>query len=573
MDKLNNYFEKAKELKLDKELIDIQNFDSIIKKKSIKKNLIKGTVVMSIIKGTVIMSILTIIILGITLLLPNEKENLKDFNPETMRRLPIFHLTIEEFENLNIVNIPKTYEEYQSYKDDNLDSKRLINYIHNKEFEIFPIYSFLKFNNAKEFGTTVTCPIGEKIFELDKNRLLYFNQVDISRIRNMDFEFKFIKNEFFEFKKGEFESLTNLVPLSLYDSLGYISDFVVFAYPNKDLLNKLPNRYKDIFNSNFKISNNIEISKVALSEFEKQNNLDKKNEVEFKISELELSNKELKELGIIVENKEVTFEISKYFPAENKLIYARYEIGQDGNVKKTSKLDDSKNIIFPISFHTFKYIVKQGKDIEAGTLSYYFSTSKNNELISNLKVSDKSNEKGLKVKYNKTKIDNFENLINNVIPIKFKTKSESGYNSYIFWFEITDEFISKLPIRYQKRFNKEIELYQQVLDNTKELKDLCSELEEESLLGLCINESINNINLYPNPAKSNIKIELDLDIKKEVLIKLFDVSGKEISSQGKSLSKGKNTIEYDVSKISSGIYIVNIFNGDEVMFSRNIIIE
>ena len=100
MDKLNNYFDKAKELKLDKELIDIQNFDSIIKKKSIKKNLIKGTVTMSI---------LTIFILGITLLLPNEKENQKDFNPETMRRLPIFHLTIEELAELGIHNFPKTY--------------------------------------------------------------------------------------------------------------------------------------------------------------------------------------------------------------------------------------------------------------------------------------------------------------------------------------------------------------------------------------------------------------------------------------------------------------------------------
>jgi len=561
MDKLNNYFDKAKELKLDKELIDIQNFDSIIKKKSIKKNLIKGTVTMSI---------LTIFILGITLLLPNEKENLKDFNPETMRRLPIFHLTIEEFENMNIVNIPKTYEELKLRMEES--NTEYFEYKKKSKYNTIPFEAIIAYKNGTNKGFIQTGVRGYNSKKLNQKKQMYF-QKDNQKIYKLFPDFKFVKNEFFTFLKEDFESFVNIVPLTLKDETDYIRDLVIFAIPNEDLYHCLPDRYKELYEDNFVMSDDIILDEDIIDEHIEKLRKKKQAKVEIKIPYLELSDNELKNIGLDINNEEIHFTIRDYNTKAAEYFYFKYVIDKEGKQNKGIKTTKPKLSIFSETYYIFRYKIDNGKKEELSTTTVHIQNPKTILNYNTFELVENSED--LSVNYNKSNQKEVDNILNRLIPVKFKIESKDKklVNEYIFWFEITDEFISKLPARYQKRFNKEIELYQQVLDNTKELKELCAELEEESLLGLCINESINNINLYPNPAKSNIKIELDLDSKKEVLIKLFDVSGKEILSQGKSLSKGKNTIEYDVSKISSGIYIVNIFDGDVVMFSRNIIIE
>lgn len=80
-----------------------------------------------------------------------------------------------------------------------------------------------------------------------------------------------------------------------------------------------------------------------------------------------------------------------------------------------------------------------------------------------------------------------------------------------------------------------------------------------------------DIVLYPNPAQNHIEIHSESEISR---IKIVDLSGKILFDKIISTLKpvGGNT-EIDVSKLSSGMYIVQIVNAEGLEIQERIIIQ
>ena len=68
---------------------------------------------------------------------------------------------------------------------------------------------------------------------------------------------------------------------------------------------------------------------------------------------------------------------------------------------------------------------------------------------------------------------------------------------------------------------------------------------------------------YPNPFNPTTKIDFDLPLDSKVSIKVFDISGKEVSTLVNEFrTAGYYTVSYDASALSSGVYFYRIMTGD-----------
>jgi hypothetical protein len=65
----------------------------------------------------------------------------------------------------------------------------------------------------------------------------------------------------------------------------------------------------------------------------------------------------------------------------------------------------------------------------------------------------------------------------------------------------------------------------------------------------------NSILVYPNPAHNNLTIENKLETSKETDIHIFNILGKQVY-ESKFLYK--NPIEFNISNLAKGIYMINI---------------
>ena len=81
-----------------------------------------------------------------------------------------------------------------------------------------------------------------------------------------------------------------------------------------------------------------------------------------------------------------------------------------------------------------------------------------------------------------------------------------------------------------------------------------------------VEQSLLNLSLYPNPASNIINLSIENLSNVELKIELYDVIGR--------LNKTVNTIfennkaSLDISKLTRGIYIVKVTNGNEVSVKR-----
>lgn len=85
-----------------------------------------------------------------------------------------------------------------------------------------------------------------------------------------------------------------------------------------------------------------------------------------------------------------------------------------------------------------------------------------------------------------------------------------------------------------------------------------------------INSLVNNSNfvVYPNPAKNTVHVENTSNVK-VTAIKILDVTGKEV----KSIDSISNNQAIDISDLTTGIYVINMFNNDKKIAHNKIIVE
>jgi plastocyanin len=85
---------------------------------------------------------------------------------------------------------------------------------------------------------------------------------------------------------------------------------------------------------------------------------------------------------------------------------------------------------------------------------------------------------------------------------------------------------------------------------------------------------LNNYNLFPNPATTNVKVSFGLNETSLVSIKLFNVAGQEVKTFVSDLNLASGNYEYNFdlpSGISTGNYFVEISSGTRVT-SRKLLI-
>lgn len=85
----------------------------------------------------------------------------------------------------------------------------------------------------------------------------------------------------------------------------------------------------------------------------------------------------------------------------------------------------------------------------------------------------------------------------------------------------------------------------------------CSHLSVENI-------DVNNdfARIYPNPFTRNINIEIKSLNTPSTIIQMYDLNGRQILRKEFQLNEGLNTIPIEIGVLSSGIYLINITNGN-----------
>lgn len=77
------------------------------------------------------------------------------------------------------------------------------------------------------------------------------------------------------------------------------------------------------------------------------------------------------------------------------------------------------------------------------------------------------------------------------------------------------------------------------------------------------------INLFPNPAKDNVKLDFVLEHTSDVTVNIYNVSGQMVSSVNHgNYAAGKQEIEVNIETLASGIYTVELVADDSRTTSR-----
>ena len=74
-----------------------------------------------------------------------------------------------------------------------------------------------------------------------------------------------------------------------------------------------------------------------------------------------------------------------------------------------------------------------------------------------------------------------------------------------------------------------------------------------------------NVNLYPNPVVENVNIEAPFEVKK---VEVFAVNGQLVK-----IEEGNDIHQVNLQNLSTGKYVVNIYNESNASISKKIIVK
>lgn len=77
--------------------------------------------------------------------------------------------------------------------------------------------------------------------------------------------------------------------------------------------------------------------------------------------------------------------------------------------------------------------------------------------------------------------------------------------------------------------------------------------------------ALNGVSVYPNPFNLTTTVELNLLSTDEVVVEMFDMTGKLVSSQNQgTLAAGKHFIPVNGANLADGMYFIKITAGTSV---------
>ncbi|MCE3228639.1 MAG: BNR/Asp-box repeat protein [Bacteroidetes bacterium] len=85
-------------------------------------------------------------------------------------------------------------------------------------------------------------------------------------------------------------------------------------------------------------------------------------------------------------------------------------------------------------------------------------------------------------------------------------------------------------------------------------------------------ESVNSAVIYPNPASGNAVLSIDMVDNANVSIDVYSTVGQLVKSSKTTAQVGENTINFDLSNLATGIYMVNVKVGNAVS-TKKLIVE
>ncbi|MBL4592560.1 MAG: PKD domain-containing protein [Flavobacteriales bacterium] len=85
-------------------------------------------------------------------------------------------------------------------------------------------------------------------------------------------------------------------------------------------------------------------------------------------------------------------------------------------------------------------------------------------------------------------------------------------------------------------------------------------------------ELISEFNVYPNPVKNNLTIELNLNEQAHVKVFVTDILGNRVAQiNDEELNSGTNTLKWNSNKLSNGIYLLNIETNNSLQVKKLIL--
>jgi hypothetical protein len=145
-------------------------------------------------------------------------------------------------------------------------------------------------------------------------------------------------------------------------------------------------------------------------------------------------------------------------------------------------------------------------------------------------------------------------MAGNLIPVDIRYKDDPT-DGWIFWFDPTLELIKALPERYNDDLIAEFKLYESdepycgaPIDAEKAYMDVW-----RSCSG-----AIENLRIFPNPVKDMVSLKFELTDKRNIIFSIHDLSGNLLKkiSQKQIQETGTNTFTFDLSDLSSGMYLL-----------------
>ena len=80
------------------------------------------------------------------------------------------------------------------------------------------------------------------------------------------------------------------------------------------------------------------------------------------------------------------------------------------------------------------------------------------------------------------------------------------------------------------------------------------------------------IKIYPNPATDQITVEVSMEADNDVQVSIMDAAGRVAVQSNRTMSKGDNQIQMDLSRLNNGIYFVQVRNG-ELVKTRKLVVQ
>lgn len=130
----------------------------------------------------------------------------------------------------------------------------------------------------------------------------------------------------------------------------------------------------------------------------------------------------------------------------------------------------------------------------------------------------------------------------------------------------TYTFTYTIPAAYDVAEMKAIVL---LIDNTQSTKHIMNSAGATIPVGINDASALNGVSVYPNPFNQTTTVELNMLSNDEVVVEMFDMTGKLVSSQNQgTLAAGKHMIPVNGANLAEGMYFIKITAGTSVVTQK-----